>query len=145
MAILLTKNPIENNFYFLWGFVFLFRELSYICIIKVHKQTSLNMKQYDFKSAIIKSEFGRGNFIKITLKPFGLDGEMVAWQNYGGGGMLLKIVATHDCPTKDKRKLKKLESLKEGLKRYLHSITNPEEGWESVTYEQNQKMPFSAY
>lgn len=103
------------------------------------------MKQYDFKSATIKSEFGRSNFIKITLKPFGLDGEMVAWQNYGGGGMLLKIVATHDCPTKDKRKLKKLESLKEGLKRYLHSITNPEEGWESVTYEQNQKMPFSAY
>lgn len=103
------------------------------------------MKQYDFKSAIIKSEFGRGNFIKITLKPFGLDGEMVAWQNYGGGGMLLKIVATHDCLTKDKRKLKKLENIKEGLKRYLHSITNPEEGWESVTYEQNQKMPFSAY
>jgi hypothetical protein len=103
------------------------------------------MKQYDFKTAIIKSEFGYGSFIKITLEPFGLDGEMVAWQNYGGGGIRLKIVATHDCPTKDKRKLKKLESLKEGLKRYLHSITNPEEGWESVTYEQNQKMPFSAY
>jgi hypothetical protein len=40
----------------------------------------------------------------------------------------------------------KLEQIAEELKKYFHSLTNPEEGeWESVSYEQNQEMSTSAY
>jgi hypothetical protein len=40
----------------------------------------------------------------------------------------------------------KLEQIAEELKKYYHSLTNPEEGeWESVSYEQNQEMSTSAY
>lgn len=60
MAFLLTKTPIENIFYFLWGFLFLFGDLCYLCVIKVHKQTSLNMKQKEFTetSGFLLTVFG---------------------------------------------------------------------------------------
>jgi hypothetical protein len=46
-----------------------------------------------------------------------------------------------------KKDRRKFEILREALKRYFHSLTNPlhDEEWEQTTYEQNQIRRRSAY
>jgi hypothetical protein len=46
--------PIENNFIFFGGFVFLFRELCYLCVIKVHNQKSIHyaLQRFRFKPRV---------------------------------------------------------------------------------------------
>jgi len=40
----------------------------------------------------------------------------------------------------------KLDKISDRLKKYFHEITNPhDQEWESQSYEQNQKLPSSAY
>lgn len=94
----------------------------------------------------------RGSFVVIDLEPFGFKGErMVATQNYLGGGMLGKIYSRNTLqhepnkPFLEESDAKKLDEIADQLKRYLFDLTNPDSEWESQTYEQNQKMPVSAY
>lgn len=88
----------------------------------------------------------RGGGVEIDLTRKGFPGQkMAAYQNYLGGGML-GAVAVNDtirrCTDKQKAKLDKIG---EELKRYYFDLSNPESEWERQTYEQNQKLPVSAY
>lgn len=86
----------------------------------------------------------RGGGIEISLDTLGHEGEkMTAYQNYLGGGLLGAV--TNDCTVKNWQDNKKLVKVAQELRKYFHSLTNPEEGWENISFEQNQKMPISAY
>jgi hypothetical protein len=109
-------------------------------------------KQINFEDVTLRCEVSsRGGGVEIDLTAFGFKGEkMSADQNYLGGGMLGKVCANNTieafnkpCTDKQREKLSKIE---EDLKRYYHSLTNPEDSeWEGRTYEQNQNMPVSGY
>lgn len=93
----------------------------------------------------------RGGGIEIDLTPFGYeDHKMAAYQNHLGGGMLGRI-CVNDTFTKshsfiEESLVKDVEIIGEELKKYFHSLTNHDnDEWESMSYEQNQKMPVSAY
>ena len=48
-------------------------------------------------------------------------------------------------PLTDKQ-VTKLDKIATRLKKHFHNLTNPEDGeWESQSFEQNQKLPESAY
>ena len=75
---------------------------------------------------------------------------MAAYQNYLGGGLLGAVCVNDTITTKHKivelSLAEQLAAIGEELKRYFHSLTNPDsEEWESLSYEQNQHMPISAY
>jgi hypothetical protein len=109
-------------------------------------------KQIQFSEITLRQEITeRGGGIEIDLTRFGFKGEkMSAYQNYLGGGMLGKIVANNTIqaykkPCSEKRAAK-LDRIAERLKKYFHSLTNnPLSEHESMTYEQNQNMPVSAF
>jgi hypothetical protein len=109
-------------------------------------------KQINFEDVTLRCEVSsRGGGVEIDLSAFGFKGEkMSAYQNYLGGGMLGKVCANntiiaYNKPCTDKQR-EKLEKIEEDLKRYYHSLTNPEDSeWEGRTYEQNQNMPVSGY
>ncbi len=110
------------------------------------------MKTIDFESITLRKEIShRGGGIEIDLTTLGYEGErMVAYQNYLGGGMLGKVDAHDSIRAKHKivelSLATELDEIAEQLKQYYFSLTNPdEEEWESLTYEQNQKMPISGY
>lgn len=106
------------------------------------------------KMNILREEIStRGGGIEIDLSPFGFKGQkMSAYQNYLGGG-LLGAVCSNDTirrqSFRDQQTEKnnaKLDKIAEELKKYFHSLTNPEgQEWEERSYEQNQDMPVSAY
>lgn len=118
------------------------------------KQTTMarKKKQIDFDPITLRLKpSSRGGGIEISLDTLGFKGEkMAAYQNYLGGGMLGRVCANNTiqafnkpCTEKQKAKLAEIE---DQLKRYYHSLTNPEEEtWEHQTYEQNQNMSVSAY
>ena len=97
----------------------------------------------------------RGGGVEIDLTPYGYrDEKMTAYQNYLGGGMLGKIC--NDCTTGEWRSAvtdkdtdgncsNELLTIAFELRKYLHSLTNPDTEWEGRTYEENQSMPTSAY
>lgn len=86
----------------------------------------------------------KGGGIEISLDTLGYEGEkMTAYQNYLGGGILGKV--TNDCTIKNWRKNKKLVEIGQELRKYFYSLTNPEEGFESTSFEQNQKKPIAIY
>ncbi len=88
----------------------------------------------------------RGGGIEISLDFVGkkYSGyKMTAYQNYLGGGMLGRIC--NSCNMKDWEDDKKLDGIAENLRKYFHSLTNPEGTFEAVSYEQNQNMPVSGY
>jgi hypothetical protein len=110
------------------------------------------MKKINFAEITLKKVISsRGGGIEIDLTTLGFkDEKMSAYQNYLGGGMLGKICENNTINAYNKeistKKQLKLEQIAEELKKYFHSLTNPEEGeWESVSYEQNQEMSTSAY
>lgn len=113
------------------------------------------MKTINFKKITIREKISsRGGGIEIDLSTLGFKGEkMAAYQNYLGGG-LLGAVCVNDTarqsgkPFLTDRQTVKLMQIGEQLKRYFHSLTNPdpdEQPWESQSFEQNQNMPKSAY
>ena len=107
-------------------------------------------KQINFEDVTLRKQISsRGGGIEIDLTRFGFKGEkMSAYQNYLGGGMLGKVCSDNSLNNKvlSEAKEKKLKRIEERLKRYYHSLTNPEEEeWESTSYEVNQSMPVSAY
>ena len=110
------------------------------------------MRKINFAESTLREEISsRGGGVEIDLTTLGFKGEkMSAYQNYLGGGMLGAISENNTINAYNKeitsKKQLKLEKIAEELKRYFHSLTNPEEGeWESLSYEQNQNLPTSAY
>jgi hypothetical protein len=96
----------------------------------------------------LRCEYGRrGGGIEIKLDFVGKKYKghrMTAYQNYLGGGMLGRV--NNDCTFEGWQSDDKLDKVAEELRKYFHSLTNPEEGeWESMSYEKNQMLPTSAY
>ena len=106
----------------------------------------------DFEPITLRLEVtSRGGGVEIDLSTLGFEGEkMSAYQNYLGGGML-GAVCVNDTLRRQTLIVEesiavKLDAIGEQLKRYYHSLTNPEEGeWEHTTYEINQGLPESAF
>lgn len=106
-----------------------------------------------FESVIIRQEISnRGGGIEIDLSSYGFEGErMSAYQNYLGGGLLGSIQVNDTIRRQSLRDQQtettneELDQIGEDLKQYFHSLTNPDSEWESMSYEQNQIMPESAY
>lgn len=74
------------------------------------------------------------------------DAKMTAYQNYLGGGMLGSVCSDRNFETKDKAKNKKADDMTEALKKYFFDMTNHTgDKWEEQIFEQNQRMPESAY
>lgn len=111
------------------------------------KQTTLEK----IKSSVLREKISnRGGGIEIDLTPFGFKGEkMAAYQNYLGGGLLGKIMVNdtirRETLTTTEANAKKLDKIGLELKKYFHSLTNPDTEFEDMSFEQNQKMPISAY
>ena len=103
------------------------------------------MKQIDFEKVTLRKEISsRGGGIEISLDTLGFKGvKMTAYQNYLGGGMLGKVA--NSCMRLDWETEPKLVEIAEQLRKYYFSLTNPNGTFESVSYEQNQSMPVSAY
>jgi len=110
------------------------------------------MKPINFEPITLRQKLtSRGGGIEISLDTLGFKGEkMSAYQNYLGGGMLGRVIANDTIRAKhsfvEESMCKELDEIAEQLKQYFFNLTNPEEGeWESQKYEQNQKLPASAY
>ena len=109
-------------------------------------------KQIELSEVVLRQEVSsRGGGVEIDLSRFGFKGQkMSAYQNYLGGGMLGRIssndtIRAFNKPCSEKQSIK-LDKIAERLKRYFHELTNPhDQEWESQSYEQNQKLPCSAY
>ena len=108
-------------------------------------------KAIQFSEVTLRQEISsRGGGIEIDLTRFGFKGEkMSAYQNYLGGGMLGCINANDTIRAFNKpcteKQAAKLDKIAERLKKYFHELTNPNTEWEGQSFEQNQKMPTSAY
>lgn len=87
----------------------------------------------------------RGGGIEIDLTPFGYEGgKMTAYQNYLGGGMLGAI--GNDCNiSKNWETDDKLVNIAKHLSMYFHSLTNPSDEYEGMSFEKRQSLPISAY
>ena len=105
------------------------------------------MKAINFKKITLRLQASnRGGGIEISLDTLGYPGvKMTAYQNYLGGGMLGSIQNDCNMPTNEWQADPKLVEISEQLKRYFHSLTNPDTEWEGQSYEQRQNMPVSAY
>ena len=111
----------------------------------------INYNEY-IENHILRCEAGyRGGGIEIDcseLFPYIEEAAMTAYQNYLGGGMLGAVQSDNNFEGVLKKKdRRKFEILREALKWYFHSLTNPlhDEEWEQTTYEQNQIRRRSAY
>jgi hypothetical protein len=109
-------------------------------------------KTINFEAITLRKQVtSRGGGIEISLDTLGFEGEkMSAYQNYLGGGMLGRVCANNTIEAYNnpvtKTQKAKLDKISEELKKYYHSLTNPDNNeFESVSYEQNQKMSVSAY
>ena len=108
-------------------------------------------KAIQFSEVTLRQQISsRGGGIEIDLTRFGFKGEkMSAYQNYLGGGLLGRINANDTIRAFDKpcteKQAAKLDKIAERLKKYFHELTNPDTEWEGQSFEQNQKMPTSAY
>jgi hypothetical protein len=108
-------------------------------------------QQIDFSEITLREQIShRGGGIEIDLTRFGFSGEkMSAYQNYLGGGLLGSVGVNDTIRAYNKKHTEKqaakLDKISERLKQYLHGLTNPDTEWESMTFEQNQNMPTSAY
>ena len=86
----------------------------------------------------------RGGGIEIDLTPLGYSGgKMTAYQNYLGGGILGSI--GNDCNIKHWEDDYKLRYFAKELQIYFHSLTNPDDEYEGMSFEDRQSLPLSAY
>ena len=99
----------------------------------------------NFKDSTIRQHVSsRGGGIEIDLREFGHEGKMTAYQNYLGGGMLGRVAS--DCNIENWKENDELVEIAYELRQYFHGLTNPDDSeWESQSFEQNQKLPISAY
>ena len=111
------------------------------------KQTTLEK----IKAAVLRKEISiRGGGIEIDLTSFGFKGQkMSAYQNYLGGGLLGRVMSNdtirRETLTTTEKNAAKLDKIALELKKYFHSLTNPDTEFEGMTFEKNQNMPSSAY
>lgn len=103
------------------------------------------MKKINFEQIIIREKItSHGGGVEIDLTSLGYPNKaMTAYQNYLGGGMLGRVVS--DCNCSDWKNIPKLQNISIQLREYYFNLTNPEEGWESQSFSQNQLLPVSAY
>jgi len=103
------------------------------------------MKAIEFEPITLRKEVShRGGGIEISLDSLGFaDEKMTAYQNYLGGGMLGKVAS--DCTVKDWRTNVQLQEISKQLKQYYFNLTNPEDEFNTQSYEQNQNLSISAY
>jgi hypothetical protein len=107
----------------------------------------------DFEKITIRKEISsRGGGIEIDLTSLGFEGEkMTAYQNYLGGGMLGKVSSQNTIQHLKKvsfleeSEASKLNEIAEELKKYFHSLSNPDSEWESSSYDENQNRSVSGY
>ena len=86
----------------------------------------------------------RGGVREIDLTPFGYKYmKMTAYQNYLGGGILGSIA--NDCTLKDWEDDPKLIDIAKHLSMYFHKLTNPDDEYEGMSFEDRQSLPTSAY
>ena len=86
----------------------------------------------------------RGGGIEIDVTPFGYNYmNMTAYQNYLGGGILGSIA--NDCTLKDWEDDPKLIDIAKHLSMYFHKLTNPDDEYEGMSFEDRQSLPTSAY
>jgi hypothetical protein len=100
----------------------------------------------NFEKRVIRERISsRGGGVEIALDTLGYKGgKMTAYQNYLGGGMLGAVSSI--CNIRDWEQDPKLVKISEGLKKYFHGLTNPEDDeWAGSSYEDNQKRSVSAY
>jgi hypothetical protein len=107
------------------------------------------MKAINFEAITIRQKISsRGGGIEIDLGKIykkWSGHKMSAYQNYLGGGLLGRVLG--DCTLKGTNDPKLAEVMRQ-LKEYFHSLTNPdpdEQPWESMSYEERQRMPVSGY
>ena len=98
-----------------------------------------------FKDRTIKEKIStRGGGVEIDLTKFGYkEQKMTAYQNYLGGGMLGSI--GNDCTLSEWKEDPKLQHIADQLAQYFHSLTNPDDEWEGMSFENRQSLPLSAY
>jgi|TARA_R110000782_G_scaffold178772_1_gene269615 hypothetical protein len=110
-------------------------------------------KQIELSEVVIREQISsRGGGVEIDLSRFGFKGQkMSAYQNYLGGSMLGSI-QTNDTIRRESfrgdqtdKVNTKLDKIALRLSKYFHSLTNPEDEWEGMEFEQRQTMPSSAY
>tara|TARA_R100001443_G_C3302549_1_gene165654 strand:+ start:131 stop:436 length:306 start_codon:yes stop_codon:yes gene_type:complete len=101
------------------------------------------MEKIEFK--VLRQRVSRrGGGIEIDLTPFGYKYmKMTAYQNYLGGGLLGSI--NNDCTIRDWEGNPELTKIAEKLSRYFHSLTNPDDEYEGMSFEDRQSLPLSAY
>ena len=86
----------------------------------------------------------RGGGIEIDLTPFGYKYmKMTAYQNYLGGGILGSIA--NDCTLKDWEDDPKLVDIAKHLSMYFYKLTNTDDEYEGMSFEDRQSLPTSAY
>ena len=108
--------------------------------------------EINFEEIVTRKEItSRGGGIEIDLTTLGFEGErMSAYQNYLGGGMLGRVCSNDTVRAGqsfvEESICRELDEIAEQLRKYFFELTNPEDDeWESQSFEQNQKMPASAY
>lgn len=108
-------------------------------------QIKITIMNINFSKITVRKQIStRGGGIEIDLTTLGFPNVgMTAYQNYLGGGMLGRV--SNSCIISDWEDHPKLVEIAEELRKHFHSLTNPEDEWESTTYEQNQNLPTSAY
>lgn len=118
------------------------------------KKKKIDLVEYIENNTVRMEASRRGGGIEIELDPLlkttaGL--RMTAYQNYLGGGMLGAVQSSQNFEIDKVKKTdhKKVEEIREALKKYFHAITNEEAGeydeWNASGYEANQSRPASAY
>ena len=81
---------------------------------------------------------------EFTTMEIGYEGEkMSAYQNYLGGGILGSI--NNDCTIRDWFGYPDLTKIAKHLSMYFHSLTNPDDEFEGMSFEDRQNLPLSAY
>lgn len=98
------------------------------------------------KFKVIREDFShRGGGIEIDLGPHGFEGEkMTAYQNYLGGGMLGSI--NNDCTLEEWHCDDDLMDIAKNLRLYFHTLTTPtDDEWQTLSYDDIQGLPSSAY
>lgn len=105
----------------------------------------------NFEAITLRSKItSRGGGLEIDLTSLGFPNEkMAVYQNYLGGGMLGRVCVNDTIRAKHKfvelSMDEELDNISDQLKQYFFNITNPEDCWESQSFEQNQNLPESAY
>ena len=99
----------------------------------------------NFEDITIRKKISsHGGGIEVDLTDIvGYPVQMTAYQNYLGGGMLGRVAS--DCDIENWKENDELVEIAYELRQYFHGLTNPDDSVEGTSFEQNQKLPISAY